>query len=646
MALSFAFDATKGETPETIKRKRDLVRALMGAQRAPQNVGEGLSALGDGIVANVLNSRAEKAEQAGLASANAAMQGIFPDFPAAPAASGGAASADMTGNDVFSSFMDTVKQGGVDNPYALAAIAATGKRESAFSPKNAGRTWADGANNAGGIMSWNGPRLANLMAFAKQNGEQGLGSPKTQASFFLQENPDLIKSLGSAKSVDEAIGLMNNAWRFAGYNRPGGEAAARLAAAQGFLPQFQGGGQSPAAVAAIERAAPTQVASMDPSIGYTPVQAAPNAPPAVGQPQAAQVAQAVQPQAVPPMAGGPAPARSGPTVQELMKAAQNPWLNDGQRAVVGALLKQRMEQDDPKRQLEMQNMQLEQEKMRLEIELARNPQMSPYERAQIEQRQQELQAQQNKLLEVSPGTTIFDPQKREPIYTAPAKADVPSAVQEYQFAVSQGFPGTFQDWEASKKGGMSFQTNPDGTVTFQQGANIKPLTEGQSKDTVFATRAEGSLPLIDKYGGALTSLGESVGGQTPVVGNYLKSPEFQQAEQAGKEFLQAILRKDTGAAITPAETNEYGSVYLPRPGDSKELLEQKRLSRLRALEALKAGMPPQAILQQEKALANTNKAQTPPSDGPAQPKTDDEYNALPSGALFIDPDDGKTYRKP
>ena len=31
---------------------------------------------------------------------------------------------------------------------------------------------------------------------------------------------------------------------------------------------------------------------------------------------------------------------------------------------------------------------------------------------------------------------------------------------------------------------------------------------------------------------------------------------------------------------------------------------------------------------------------------PSTPTTEAEYNALPSGALFIDPDDGKTYRKP
>lgn len=192
---------------------------------------------------------------------------------------------------------------------------------------------------------------------------------------------------------------------------------------------------------------------------------------------------------------------------------------------------------------------------------------------------------------------------------APAK---PSGVQEYEYAKAQGFPGTFQDWEASKKGGMSLQVDPEtGAVTFQQGGNIKPMTEGQSKDAVYSTRAEGALPIIDSMGDALTSLPEATGGKLPVVGNYIKSKEYQQAEQAGNEFLQAILRKDTGAAITSQEMAEYGTTYLPRPGDGPEVLAQKQQSRRRALAAIKAGMPPQAILAQEKALIATGDKAAP-----------------------------------
>lgn len=131
------------------------------------------------------------------------------------------------------------------------------------------------------------------------------------------------------------------------------------------------------------------------------------------------------------------------------------------------------------------------------------------------------------------------------------------------------------------------------------------LTEGQSKDTVFATRGEGALATLSEHGKALTSLGQTSAGMIPILGNYMKTPEYQMAEQAGAEFLASILRKDTGAAVTPSEFDIYGSMYLPRPGDSPEALQQKEVARIRALEAIRAGMPPQAILNMEKAQSNT-----------------------------------------
>lgn len=154
--------------------------------------------------------------------------------------------------------------------------------------------------------------------------------------------------------------------------------------------------------------------------------------------------------------------------------------------------------------------------------------------------------------------------------------------------------------------GTQMRLNPEtGEFEFQQGSGLKPLTEGQSKDTVFATRAAGALPTINELGDALTSAPENIAERMP-GGNYVVSEDYQKASQAGKEFLQAILRKDTGAAITAEETAEYGSVYLPRPGDKPGTLDQKKQSRQRALDALRAGMPPQAILAQEKALGNAN----------------------------------------
>ncbi|WP_192248462.1 glycoside hydrolase family 24 protein [Mesorhizobium caraganae] len=351
--------------------------------------------------------------------------------------------------------------------------------------------------------------------------------------------------------------------------------------------------------------------------------------------QIAQAAPAEDLSQIPVEAGGtggalpPGTGQEGPSMEQLMQAASNPWVMQQYGPVVNALLEQKMKASDPATQIAMEKARLDMEKTRIETEQLRNPQMSPADKARLDFDKEKFAADQKKLMELSPGTTVFDPAARQPVFAAPEKAETkPAGIQEYEYAKAQGFPGTYADWEASKKGGMSLQTNADGTVTFQQGSNIKPMTEAQSKDTTFATRAAGALPLVDKFGDALTSLSQSAGGQVPVIGNYMKTPEYQQAEQAGKEFLQAILRKDTGAAITSGETAEYGSVYLPRPGDSPELLAQKKASRLRALEAMKAGMTPQAILAQEKAMAASGAPSPPPlapATAPKKPTVIDGY---------------------
>jgi flagellar protein FlgJ len=74
-----------------------------------------------------------------------------------------------------------------------------------------------------------------------------------------------------------------------------------------------------------------------------------------------QVAQAQPnpgPANLPVMAGGSAdaiqPGKNGPSLQMLLQAAQNPWLNDTQKAVVQMMLKQKMDEQDPMRSLEMQ----------------------------------------------------------------------------------------------------------------------------------------------------------------------------------------------------------------------------------------------------------------------------------------------------
>lgn len=144
---------------------------------------------------------------------------------------------------------------------------------------------------------------------------------------------------------------------------------------------------------------------------------------------------------------------------------------------------------------------------------------------------------------------------------------------------------------------------PDGKpIMVQGGPGVSAkFTEAQSKDNVYVTRAQGALDKLESQAGngtvadSLGSLPDKAAGMLPVVGNYLQSDAYQIAETAGQEFLQAILRKDTGAAITADEQALYGETYLPQPGDGPQRLAYKKEARLRAVEAIKAGMNPQQI---------------------------------------------------
>lgn len=221
----------------------------------------------------------------------------------------------------------------------------------------------------------------------------------------------------------------------------------------------------------------------------------------------------------------------------------------------------------------------------------------------------------NRLVNRQTGEVVAD------FSAAEAAEDVPTAVKSLQIRAEAGGlkPGTPEYQEFMLRGGankgIALQVGPDGTVSFAQGgAELKPLTETQSKSATFAVRAEGALPILDQNDTALTSRAQRAAEFDPTgLARELQTPEFQAAKQAGDEFLQAILRKDTGAAITKQEQDLYGKTYLPQPGDSEEQILQKRQSRRRALEALKAGMSADAILAQEQALERSGDTPQPPA---------------------------------
>ena len=58
-----------------------------------------------------------------------------------------------------------------------------------------------------------------------------------------------------------------------------------------------------------------------------------------------------------------------------------------------------------------------------------------------------------------------------------------------------------------------------------------------------------------------------------------KSDQYKQIEQAQRDFINATLRRESGAAIAPSEFENAQLQYFPQPGDTREVVKQKQRNR-------------------------------------------------------------------
>jgi len=65
-----------------------------------------------------------------------------------------------------------------------------------------------------------------------------------------------------------------------------------------------------------------------------------------------------------------------------------------------------------------------------------------------------------------------------------------------------------------------------------------------------------------------------------------KSDEYKQIEQAQRDFVNAVLREESGAAIAESEFENAIKQYFPQPGDTAEVVRQKQINRQQQFEKL------------------------------------------------------------
>lgn len=119
--------------------------------------------------------------------------------------------------------------------------------------------------------------------------------------------------------------------------------------------------------------------------------------------------------------------------------------------------------------------------------------------------------------------------------------------------------------------------------------------EAQSKDSGFANRmfrAENVLRDPKVEAAATDPVQYGLGKLPGIAANYATNKEYQKFDQAQRDFINATLRRESGAAIAESEFENARKQYFPQPGDSPEKIAEKRKNRQDAIASVAGGGGP------------------------------------------------------
>ena len=241
-----------------------------------------------------------------------------------------------------------------------------------------------------------------------------------------------------------------------------------------------------------------------------------------------------------------------------------------------------------------------------------------------------------KPMTVSPGASVF--QGGKSVFTAPATAAAPpSMVAEYTFAKTPdggGFRGSYQDFVTARAaagrapaaprpeqppvavidpvtGKQIYVTRDEalkGRMTPASAGDAKALNEGQANSVAFGMRMKEANSILEDLAKQGVVKGAVIEG-TPFIGGALgqalpsalggTSAEQQQVNQAKSNFITAVLRKESGASISPSEFANEDKKYFPQINDSDAVIKQKAKARQLAIKAIEIQAGPGAKNIQE-----------------------------------------------
>lgn len=146
----------------------------------------------------------------------------------------------------------------------------------------------------------------------------------------------------------------------------------------------------------------------------------------------------------------------------------------------------------------------------------------------------------------------------------------------------------------------------------------KPLNDSQSKALLFGSRMQASQDGLAKLAkeGTTTSVPMS---RAPLIGGLINAASGnnnQMLDQYKRDFMTAVLRRESGASISDGEYDNADKQYFPQQGDGPGVIAQKARNRDLAINGILIEVPE----KQRKSL-------TSPASKPATPKPVDVHAA-------------------
>lgn len=233
-----------------------------------------------------------------------------------------------------------------------------------------------------------------------------------------------------------------------------------------------------------------------------------------------------------------------------------------------------------------------------------------YQQAQLQHQktQEARQAVQDKLAQSNwerqftrsdPANTVTEFQKAaKDLNLTPGTPEHAQFAKSFYQSKGEGDWSVQTDDNTGAKFAYNKRTNETRSIPVPGGATAaNPYAAGgkmstdEGKTALFADRAATAHAAITTAENINAEPGGTVGALIqqnlpPGVANTLVSGERGKAMDAQRAFINALLRRESGAAISSGEFSSYGKEYFPQLGDTPEQIEGKRKHRAEVIAGL------------------------------------------------------------